>query len=481
MSLTTRSDMKSIDYFDNNRHCSERFFDLTCLLAQSQTMRNHRLDLSDERVAATTRGYRYPLSAWPVIISKKRITEFDTFIRSLPGLYHKAMLAMFGNDGEAFARYLNVPPLVHEMLLAYGFDSHQMLARHDLVFTDGVLKLIEVNAGSTIGGWQPGLVEPQYREIFQQFDETRDWNLAHRQAMDRLFGAMRDAIARLPTTEVTGNVVMYLAEESASTVDLMNSYRAAFMSTDKQSYPRGKLLFSTDFSDLKFGVDGSVWLAGDRVDAVMLTLPEGHELPKGLMMQLLAANAAQQIVMPDNPCLTLLGNKLLMALLHEPALAGHLTYEELAMIQRHIPFTAPLASRTVSFKGRTSTMRELLHLCQEDFVIKKAHSLQGRDVYVGRFIDRNTWADIVDLHMDESDWLVQEYCTADRVVAPASNGELIEYSFVWGVFDAGGTYGGAFVRGMPAGTDGSGVINSATGATEFAVFEEADHKNKIVL
>lgn len=150
--------MRSQNWAGGNYFYSERFWNLTCWLDDAPDRRLNRLRLDGEDVSSAVRNLPYSVSAWLVILSAECVKEFETFIRGLPALLPKAMTAVFGTASASFSRYLNVPPLVHAVLLESRFDSEELLFRHDVLFSRGELKLIEVNAVTFVGGWQSGLL-----------------------------------------------------------------------------------------------------------------------------------------------------------------------------------------------------------------------------------------------------------------------------------------------------------------------------------
>lgn len=469
----------STQRFENNHHYSPRYAQLADIWAAAPALRQlQKLDLNADEVHECARGYRYQVAGWPVIISATRVAEFEHLITRLPALYRKAMLEFFGDDAAAFADYLQVPAVTHAILASVPFEPRTLLNRHDVLFSGGELKVIEVNAGSTIGGWQLGWLESMLRAVLAQGGETARWSLAYRNVIDSMIKAVLAAVALLDSPGA-GNVLLMTAPH-ADFGPLVPAFHEACARLRPAALAQGALLVSGDPGELSFGADGSVWCRGVRIEAVMLLMQEGEQLPQALQLRMVAASLAGHIVMPDSPLGTIYGNKSLMALLHEPALAPRLTPEERALVARHIPFTTRLRSSTLAWRGQEWALRELLVAHKDDFVIKKSHSLQGRHVYVGKFCSTAEWQAAIDAWFGVPDWLAQQFFPADHITAPDGTGEMIDWSFVWGIFDTGQRYGGAFVRGMPA-RNGKGVINSATGATEFAVFEETARKNKVTL
>lgn len=474
--------METTDRFANNRFYSARFGQLGQVWDASPALRRLRLELDRPEVAANMRNYKYSVSPWPVIISAERVAEFEHLIAALPALYLKAIRIFFGADSGAFARYLNEPAVIHEILLRTTADPGQMLNRHDVLYSKGQLKLLEVNAGATIGGWQLSWIETQFREVLASGPETARWALDYRNMIDAMFGSLFAAIARQrPAGGTTGNILVLATGATPEQQEAeLKPFASRFARMRPAHWPRGRMVICADLARVVFDSSGAVTCEGERMDAVLMLTPEGVGIDHAVQMRLVSAHLAGQVVMPDSPLYTVYGNKTLMALLHEPGLAPHLDAGERALIERHIPFTARMGASSVQWRGRDWPLERLLLAHKDDFVIKKSHSLQGRDVHIGKFCGDAEWAEVVERLLGVDDWLAQEFCPADTAVAPDAGGELSEWSFIWGIFDAGGRYGGAFVRGMPVARR-QGVINSATGAVEFPVFEEAAKKNKVTL
>lgn len=456
---------------------SERHQQLMALIGDSPAMRAEQIDLGRAELPSYIRHYRYPVSSWPLIVSRRHVAEFDAFSAGLAPLLYKALRLMFPDDAQAFAAYLQAPALLHALLAQGMPDLAQALMRHDMLYSNGALKLLEVNAGSTIGGWQVSWLEPDFRAALQRHDSTARWELQHRPVLDGLFGAVLTAMSYRPRMQ--GTALFYL-EAGPGQSDLHEHYGAIYGGVLPHLLPQRELRFFSDFGELEYAADGALRHRGQAVDAILLAMPEGQEVPQAHMMRLAAAQMSGKLVMPDSPLYTLLGNKSLLALLHEPALQPMLEQAERDFVQRHIPFTARMVASHVPWQGSQRALGELLLAERERFVVKKSHSLQGRDVHVGRCCTPQEWQEVVQRYLGVDDWLAQEFCPADLASGVDAEGAACDYSFIWGVFDAGQRYSGAFVRGMPA-ARGQGVINSATGATEFSVFEETARRNRISL
>lgn len=472
-----------------NGFYSPLFRELMERLLRDEPLRQRRLDLDAPDVIEFMRHYDNAVNTWPALIDRRMTAAFDAFIQIFPRLMSKAINAYFGNDTNKFADYMNLPGFVLELINGAPLDTRQLLVRYDAVFSANAFKIVEVNVGSNIGGWQLDWLEPNCRAILQSAVDADLWSLHYRSATRSMLTALSKVIARtFPAAR--GTLLFFIGplseEEERMNVRARTGLQAMYREIAQPLLPDAKLLFFSDIGALEFPADGTVVFHGERIECLMLNLPEGVGVPRSVALRLLASCLAGKVIYPDSPLHAVFGNKLGLALLHEPELAALFTAEEQQLVDAHVPWAARAAPRRVRWRERDYALQQLLREHKDCFVLKKAQSMQGRDVFIGRFTDAAVWDAGVAAALDEQGWLVQEYCAPDQVLAYDHELGFCAFEFVWGLFHFDDAYGGAFVRGVPmrVGPDDasrSGVINSARGAREFAVFEANRKKQHILL
>jgi hypothetical protein len=477
--MVAMEDVTPDERLQNNQQHSPLFKDLAVQLHTNQALQAHRLELRSADVPQFMQYYDYQIAAWPFIISPRQVADFNGFIKPIAQVLYHAIELYFAENSEAFADYLNEPAIIHQMLRQSKVDSRDLLMRHDLAFSDGQFKLLEINVGSVVGGWQHDWINDKITQAFKLSDKTAGWNLTYRNVSEATFAAVCQSINRTKPG-ATGNVLLYGAEgDFEGNESFRQCNRQVF--DQVSSFDQGGLFLFSDFDKIEFAPDGNVKYQGKIMDAVLLTVVEGVEIPKAVFMRLVSSYLAGKIVFPDNPFHTLLGNKLLLALVHEPALQTQLSAQALTLINNHIPWAAKSNASDVVWQGKTVNLQTLLKQNQSQFVIKKAHSAQGRDVCIGRFVSEQQWLTCIDETSSDNDWLVQTFCEPDQVIASSVISEPEPFTPVWGIFDLNNSYSGAFVRATVS-EQGNGIINSANGALEFTVVEVRENKKrKLVL
>ncbi|ODB35869.1 hypothetical protein BB427_16305 [Pseudoalteromonas sp. BMB] len=461
-------------YRQNNLFYSQKFHDL--MLDLPLSCESHYLEQS-----AFWQNYRqkYRIAPLPFIISKELVGKFDAFIKPLTDVLYKAIYTYFGDDQQKFATYFNDSPMVYELLKTTPFNSKDVFIRHDAVFSGGELKLMEINAGSSIGGWQHDWISEVFGEALAANRKTATWQLKFNNVTRNLFDAIGRSIKHA-NPAATGNILFYDHDDGDyDMAELKSNMQKLYRSLDQ--FDDGKLLFFNDHTALEFLSDGGVQYQGNIIDAVILSVPITLQFPVSFYTKLMSSFIRGKLIFPDNFFHTLLGNKLLFALLHEVSLLDRLDDKTRDFIERYIPWTAKTNVDTVCWQGQSISLEELLLSQKDRFVLKKAKSSQGADVYLGRDLEQQQWRDLVAELLTENDWIAQEYCVPDPVIGCCENTESGVYQPVWGIFDTGNQYGGAFVRAKLM-DHGSGVINSANGAVEFLVYEEVNnYKNRLVV
>ena len=138
----------------NTESYSDYFRDLAILNANEYLLSNVEIVMCNEDVVDFMKAYEYEVSAWPFIISQNVVKKFTNLINPVVNLLYKSISMYFGNDRKSFAEYLNETEILLDLVSPQNINSRGMLIRHDVVFTNGKLRLLEINVGSTIGGWQ---------------------------------------------------------------------------------------------------------------------------------------------------------------------------------------------------------------------------------------------------------------------------------------------------------------------------------------
>jgi hypothetical protein len=384
-------------------------------------------------------------------------------VREVPGLLRRAILRYYADAPDRFCAHYDLPSGAYDRFADRADDVDSMVIRHDFVLTNNQLRLLELNIGSNLGGWQLDWLAPQTIELIRRHPACQQWRVSHTNTLEAFCRFIHRALHAHVGDRAAG-VVVVLLNAALMKGGMHRTLGAVYDRILKETSSRGRMLFDIDFRSFSRGAGGRIEHEGRPVDCVLAGLLERT------MPELSEAHYSHQVFYPDNVLARLLGNKTNFAILHAARSAGWLDRTDADLIAEYIPWSALLTDDVVEWGGRTAPVPELARARQADLVLKLGVSLQGRDVFVGRFLSEDEWAAAIARAGTAGDWLVQEYCPADRLYAPNREGVVTEHDPVWGIFGFGHEYGGAFVRIMES-TITRGAINSARGAAESVILD----------
>jgi hypothetical protein len=429
-----------------------------------------KASLLDDSLPPLFRGYRYPLHSWPWFLGEQMRQKLEECVCLMPGLVQRALKLEFGNDHERLGAYFNMHELLARLYVDTPLDVSQLMQRTDAMLTQDGLKIMEINVGSNIGGWQIQWMDGQYRKhaslqpFFEQVDcQSRDIPLGYMTYIVENASTVCDHAAE----EIHAFTLVHpeFFEFPGGQGTIGDVFQAALKSCGRA----GAMHFGISYDELTFSAAGA-YLNGQRITAVVSTF-QGQGAPEPPQM-LYRSYLTGRVAWPDNPFIGTIGDKRSLALLHKYKHDPEFNDQERALIDYFIPWGTEACPKQVEFKGRQIDLETLLLQEREQFVVKIAIGAQGDDVNVGKYKSDAEWSTIVRRAMSEPGWLVQEFCSSLPFYGQSDEAGYGLHDVIWGVFGFGRKYGGCWLRLMKRG-GGDGIINSAKGAQETIVYEVA--------
>ena len=113
--------------------------------------------LDPEHLVPYLSGGYYAFSCWPIFLDPVESRRLiGPIAANIPRIFYAALRARFGEDSSAFEAYFGWPADLYEVLLHLPVDPRDVHVRYDAVFDGQDFKLLELNAGTSCGGWQVG-------------------------------------------------------------------------------------------------------------------------------------------------------------------------------------------------------------------------------------------------------------------------------------------------------------------------------------
>lgn len=465
----------------NNTFYSKLFGELVGFLEANPELAVLPFDDANSSISDFMSDFRYNVSPWPVIIDDATVRTFSRVVDNIPAIMIKVINHYLEADPKWLCDYLNVSEVALERFKKHNIQTADIMCRYDAIMADKKLKLVEINIGSSLGGWWSDWLYPEIQQVLDGVKVVKDWNHKYRKVSENTFKAVWQSILRLKGSDAQGNVFIYLPDTATNNLGRVHEHlNDMVMSTKPAQYPNGQLFIFNDLDAIEWMPDGNIRLDGTVMDTLMLPIVRGDELPISFQAKLQAYSEKNKFYYPDNEGLTLLSLKLLFALVHEEETHRFLSSTERALIEEHIPWSTKLNNEQVFYGGSMHETEDFIIANQQKLVFKKSQSMQGLHVIVGESVSPQEWLQFYHENRHDPDWLIQAYCAPDLIYSADQKVGLSAYRMVWGIFGFDNKYAGAWCRGVAISNDDT-VINLARGAVEFVVTEEQQQKRKLVL
>lgn len=426
-----------------------------------------RINTDDDLVPEVFKNYEYPVTSWPILINKEMTDELKELTYTIPKLLQKIPSLYFNNDTKKIADFYFDG---NEILADFGMMCHdknvQIGCRLDLTYTDEGFKILEVNMGSSLGGWQIHSLESVIRRNHPELsDEAKSNNYKTRNTLEIYMEYLIEQIIKQVGKESdTLNLFIDMrdiedSEREKNIYFFDNFYRQEL----KKKGLKGNA-YGADIKSLEL-IDGDLYLEDIVIHGVIILALDVEITPA-----IFRAFIMDKIYFPDHVGLRMLGDKRNLAILRELAQSGKFSPKENELMLRNIPWTSPVENKKTFFKGEEYDLSELLKNNKDRFVIKAARGYQGKDVFIGKFQTDEEWKEVLEIALKNGFFIAQEFSDSIGFMAPNEQNEWTPHKLIWGAFGFGDFYGGVWVRMSEVKTD-VGVINSATGAVEAIVFE----------
>ncbi|MEJ2044787.1 MAG: hypothetical protein P8X74_00250 [Reinekea sp.] len=346
----------------------------------------------------------------------------------------------FGNDWSVFARFLGFgEDQVEQMALFSQTPSSQMFMRVDIGESDSGSAMLELNAGSSVGGLGYSIAHRVYHNTDGN-DPLSCWA--------KWLGQYIDG-------ETVQNQACIAIVEDASIFDKM-APTMTLMADELNRHGVNAIICAQD--ELK--LDGDCLRVGEQVISHLYCLFDvlDIEQDRAGYQPLLDAYGNKQVYLPMGFEARLLGNKLCMALVHDDQYADCFETATLIRLRHFIP-------RTLRVDGDVAF--ELLQQPTQ-WVLKPAHGYGGIDVICGWEVDAEQWqSDLERIVKQDLNYIAQHRMTLPvHPVEVFSVAEQNQCSFeakcLQGIYVMGGRCGGGVWRVNEKSK--SDIINNSQGA-----------------
>jgi hypothetical protein len=420
----------------------------------------------------------WALEPWPILLSPQRAREVGGLATALADIARTVPERMFGDDLEALADYFELPggEAMAELVLCEPNGIDRALYRGDFIETEGGFKLIEMNAGSGMTGWNLSPLASLYPRVpaIARFLDRAGLALRTPDSLGatlaHLVAGARSVPGLCEGSEVNVAIPVSVRDDDvynpAAEAWMRETYREVLAAAD----PAGERLSGEvrfcDYGDLSFD-RGRVFLGDRRIHSLL-----EQQISDGpARRQAIGAFKAGLLDLYTGPATQIIMDKRILVLLSENATSDRFSEPERAVLRSAVPWTRRVAHEEVDFDGRRVFLPDLLERERAGLVLKKAYSHSGKHVVLGRATGDDEWRHRARaaLAAEEGGWVVQEALeSVPYTMLDAARGPL-DHDVVWGFLSFGRGFHGGYLRTLPKERDA--VINQFHGARSLPFLE----------
>ena len=361
----------------------------------------------------TFKGDAMPTLLKPNFISPKQTQTLIYAVEKISSALNK-FIDLYMTDKEV-RKIMKFSDRENELFsIEPGYSTALVIARLDAFMQNYTVRFLEFNCDSPAGLAYSDVMEDGFKELFKAYSFLKEWKIDYVRRQDRLLKTLlkcyqefREDTTNLPEKPVFA-IVDWDDVSTLSEFDLLKhyfeiqGYDTVVTSPQKISHKNGKAIADGREIHLiyKRVITRELLERWDEVQEFVQCIKEGL---------VCCCNSFRSYIV---------GNKKVLSLVTDPRFQHIYSQDELDVIKQTIPWTQILADRKVLYKNLTIDLKTFVKDNKDLLVLKPANSYGGKDVYLGRETDQKTWEKIMDRHIDDESWVVQEYVDIPQEIFP---------------------------------------------------------------
>ncbi|MCF6437881.1 hypothetical protein L1077_00340 [Pseudoalteromonas luteoviolacea] len=478
--MTSLIDLEShTDVLDTLDKLSKKNREL-CAYVNASKARFDRLNLGSKEGSILKELMPYEINALPLIINQNIKGQLSDCVESIPKLVAKMLIDWFEREPNEFAKFYQVnEEIIRKAIHANPLEV--LLCRADLTYSNGTFKVLELNVGSNLGGWEVRFFDSLYRGAgtFSDFVQERG-NVFCRDPLSEMIKNITCSMVESKRISPDGDCnIVFLCDMNIVSRQMLGFLQFEFIKVCRTSNVQVVPHFIDSIERLTFN-NNEVWLGKEKVHCFINPFGSWELGRLEAESQIMESFYAGNVALPENPFSLLINDKRNLGLLWNMRDSHLFNKEEQAQIHNFITWGACATSTEVEWGGEIVELKSLLNNHKNQFVIKPGVGAQGKDVTVGKYTEKAKWQNTVALACRSEGYFIQAYCQPDKVFSKASTSLIASYP-VWGAFSFSHTYSGVWVRLVKTScSQTNGVINTSNGATETLVYEESNRSKLTV-
>jgi hypothetical protein len=410
-------------------------------------------------------AYGKRLLARPLFVADSTLRGFTDDLVAFFHLMTSIPQRLYDGDVAAYLAALDIDPERTAVLRRFPLPP-TVYGRADLYHDGDNYKLLEFNVGSSLGGSDRAQIPPALLQVDAFRDFAEEHGLSYVHTGERIARAFRAAAAAL--TGGADPVVGFV-----ETDDGLGEFLHMVKAFQEMMAGQGIEVVLGEVSEVS-DRNGRLYLHGRPLDVVLRYFTENEIVGDAQVARsaetIFQAHNEGRVVLWTTLASALFHNKGCLALLSDSRSRAAFSDDEIALIDRVLPWTRALADGPTDVDGQAVDLVEYCREHRAELILKPRGSFGGAGIVVGWEQTDQEWKESL-VACQAAAYLVQRKVTPrqEPVVDP-DTGAVEPWSATWGAFVTPDGYAGSCLRALPEGTGSIIGMGANAGVRTTSIF-----------
>ena len=286
-----------------------------------------------------------------------------------------------------------------------GYSNPLVVSRLD-AFLEGIsLKFLEFNCDSPAGIAYADVMEDGFRELFKEYPFLASYQIEYARRQDMLLTSLTDCYRefRIQKRQMPEKPVIAIVDwADVSTYSEFEMHRNHFMENGFETV----IVTPQDFVIR----NGKALAGGQEVHLVYKRVITRELVSRWDEVEAFLGAVREGLVCCCNSFRSLIvGNKKILSVITDPRFNSIFDHREYELIRNTIPWTRVLAASTEKYHGEEVALETFIPENRKSLVLKPSNKYGGKDVYIGRETPQSVWEEVMNRHLEDRIWVVQDF------------------------------------------------------------------------
>jgi uncharacterized circularly permuted ATP-grasp superfamily protein len=352
----------------------------------------------------TFKGAAMPTLLKPNFISQRQTTLLKDCVERMGRALTK-FIALYLSENQV-REIMGFSEKEHELFcIEPGYSNPLVVSRLDAFLNGYSIKFLEFNCDSPAGIAYSDIQERGFRELFRMYPFLKKYCIEYMDRQQILLSSLLDCYAEFRTNHKQLPEKPVVAIVDWANVSTYSEFEL------HQKYFREKGIETIIATPQEFSIRNGKALAGGQEVHLVYKRVITRELVKhweevGNFIEAIrdglvcCCNSFRSFVV---------GNKKVLSVITDQRFNSIFTETEKQLIKETIPWTRILSDSKVIYQGREVDLKSFVPEFKDLLVLKPSNKYGGKDVYIGQETSQSIWEKIMNEHMADSMWVVQEF------------------------------------------------------------------------